>query len=112
LRDRLEARLLQLGAQLNADLGSRVATVSNVCWPSRRSEALVAAFDIEGLAVSAGAACSSGKSEPSPVLLAMHAAEPHRAEMSVRFSFGPEVSENDVEFAVACCEKVLARPPA
>lgn len=110
LRDRLEGALVQLGAVRNAPEGERVPTASNVFWPGRRSDVLVSALDIEGVAVSAGAACSSGKSEPSPVLLAVHPDEPARAEASTRFSFGPEVLEIDVDFAVERCERVVARP--
>lgn len=111
-RDQLEARLLTLGAVRNADQGPRVATVSNVWWPGRRAEALVAALDIEGVAVSAGAACSSGKSEPSAVLLAMHPDETARAEASTRFSFGPEVTDIEREYAEEAAQKVLSRPAA
>ena len=96
---------------MNAGHSPRVATVSNVYWPGRRSDALVAALDIEGVAVSAGAACSSGKSEPSAVILAMYGAEPLRAESSIRFSFGCETSEIDEEFSEDCCRRVLSRPP-
>jgi cysteine desulfurase len=112
LRDRLEAALLAAGALRNAHAGPRTGTASNLYFPGRRADALVAGLDLEGLAVSAGAACSSGKSEPSPVLLAMHAAEPARASASLRFSFGPETSEMDVDFAVNVCARVLARPAA
>lgn len=109
LRDRLEAALLGLGARRNADRGERVATVTNVWFPGLRSELLVAALDVEGVAASSGAACSSGKSEPSPVLLGMHPGEPERADSSVRFSFGPETTESDIDFAVSAIRKVLAR---
>jgi cysteine desulfurase len=112
LRDRLESALLALGAARNAEHGPRTCTASNVYFPGRRADLLVAALDLEGLAVSAGAACSSGKSEPSPVLLAMHPAEPARARASLRFSFGPEVSATDVDFAIEACARVLARPAA
>lgn len=109
LRDRLQAGLVALGAMPNAPEGPRVATCCNVYWPGRRAETLVAALDLEGVAVSAGSACSSGTSEPSPVLLAMHEDEPARAEASTRFSFGPELTETDVDFAVHCCASVIAR---
>jgi cysteine desulfurase len=109
LRDRLEAALLELGARRNADAGERVATVSNVWFPDRRADVLVAALDVEGLAASSGAACSSGKSEPSPILLAMHPDQPERASSSIRFSFGPETTETDVDFAIAAVRRVLER---
>jgi cysteine desulfurase len=112
LRDRLEAALVALGGVRNASRGQRVGTVANLWFPGRRADALVAALDLEGVAVSAGAACSSGKSEPSPVLLAMHPVESARSEASLRFSFGPEVSESDVDFSVDVVREVLARPAA
>jgi cysteine desulfurase len=110
LRDRLEGHLLSLGAVRNAAAGSRVATACNVWWPRRRADAAVAALDLEGLAISAGAACSSGKSEPSPVILAMHA-DRERSKASLRFSFGPEVTEFDLEFSKQCCARLASRPP-
>jgi cysteine desulfurase len=109
LRDRLEASLIELGAKRNAADGERVATAANLYFPGRRSDVLIAALDLEGLAASSGAACSSGKSEPSPVLLAMHPDEPDRATSSIRLSFGPETSEIDVDFAINCIRRVLAR---
>jgi len=109
LRDQLEAELVALGAQPNAGQSVRVATVTNVWWPGRRADALVAALDIEGLAVSAGAACSSGKSEPSPVLRALYPDEPAKAQESIRFSFGPETDEIMCKIAEDCCRVVLGR---
>jgi cysteine desulfurase len=109
LRDRLETALLDLGARRNADAGERVATVANLWFPGQRADVLVAALDVEGLAASSGAACSSGKSEPSPILLAMHADQSERASSSIRFSFGPETTETDADFAVAAVRRVLDR---
>ena len=109
LRDQLETALLAIGAHRNAPEGTRVATVTNLYFPEQRAEVLVAALDVEGLATSAGAACSSGKSEPSPVLLAVHPGEPARASSSIRFSFGPETSEIDIHFAIERIPAVVAR---
>jgi cysteine desulfurase len=109
LRDRLETALLELGAQRNADASERVATVTNLWFPGQRSDVLVAALDVEGIAASSGAACSSGKSEPSPVLLAMHPAEPERATSSIRFSFGPQTTEDNIDFTIDCIRKIRAR---
>jgi cysteine desulfurase len=109
LRDRLEAHLLELGAIRNASAGPRVATVTSCSWPSQRADILLAALDVEGLAASSGAACSSGKSEPSAVLLAMHPDEPSRAGTSTRFSFGPETTDMHIEFAMDALSRVHAR---
>ena len=109
LRDRLATALVERGAVANAPAGARVATAANLCFPGWRADMLVAALDLEGVAVSAGSACSSGKSEPSAVLRAMHGREPSRWESSLRFSFGPETSEIDLKFALDVCAKVAAR---
>jgi cysteine desulfurase len=109
-RDRLERGLVALGAVVNGAEGSRVATVTNVSFANERGDVLVAALDLEGVCVSSGAACSSGVAAPSPVLLAMYAEEPWRAASSVRFSLGPETTDQDVDGALARVERVLARP--
>jgi cysteine desulfurase len=59
--------------------------------------------------VASGAACSSGLSAPSPVLLAMYPAEGWRAEAALRLSFGPETTEIEVENAIAAARKVVPR---
>lgn len=118
LRDRLEGALLQAARSLRIELernagdGPRVGTVSNLSVRGWRGEALVAALDVEGLCVSSGAACSSGKSEPSPVLRAMHAEQPWRAGAALRLSFGVETTEIETESALAVLSRVLSRPPA
>lgn len=110
LRDQLEARAVALGAVANAD-GPRVATVSNVSFQGVRADVLVAALDVEGLCVSAGAACSSGLATPSPVLRAMYADSPWRAESAVRLSLGPETGTAEVAAAGEILARVLARMP-
>jgi cysteine desulfurase len=112
VRDALELGLLELGARRNAADGLRTASASNLYFPGWQADALVAALDLEGVAVSAGAACSSGKSEPSPVLLAMHPQETARSTSSLRFSFGVQTNETDYKIAMSCCATVLARPRA
>ncbi len=110
LRDRLETELVALGAILNASATDRVATVSNSSWRGWRGEALVAALDLEGIACSSGAACSSGTSEPSPVLRAMYPDEPWRAGSALRLSFGVETTESDTHSLLQALRKVLSRP--
>jgi cysteine desulfurase len=109
LRDRLEAELQRLGAVANATAATRVATVSNLSVRGRVGARLVPAFDLEGIACSSGAACSSGLDQPSPVLQAMYPAEPWRAQAALRFSFGPETTEIDVKSALVAAAIVLAR---
>jgi cysteine desulfurase len=111
LRDQLERGLVALGAAVNGAETERVATVTNVSFAGWRKATLVAALDLEGIAVSAGAACSSGLDGPSPAILSLHPDEPWRAERCVRFSLGPETTERDIELTLAALDRVLARRP-
>jgi len=71
-------------------------------------EALVIALDLKGLAVSSGAACSSGAIEPSHVLLAMGL--PHqRARASIRVSLGKQTTQEDVDFAAHVIPETVGR---
>jgi cysteine desulfurase len=109
LRAELEAGLLALGAVRNAEVGPRVATVSSVSLRGAAGEALVAALDLDGLCAASGAACSSGLSEPSPVLLAMYPSEAWRAGSALRLSLGPETSSAEVAAALAVLGRVVPR---
>jgi cysteine desulfurase len=111
MRDRIEAFLVARGAVVNGAEASRVASVVDASIPGWRATALVAALDVEGLEVAAGAACSSGVEKPSPVVLAMYA-DASRASSAIRISLGPETSDDDVTHAIAILERVLARPAA
>ncbi|HEY1697383.1 MAG TPA: cysteine desulfurase family protein [Polyangiaceae bacterium] len=109
LRDALEAGLLGLGRGLrvNGAGATRVPHVASVSFPGWTGPELVAAFDLEGVAVSGGSACSAGTAEPSDVLLAMGAGE--GATSTLRFSLGEETVAHDVERALAVAKRVLAR---
>jgi cysteine desulfurase len=106
LRDDLEARLQALGGVVNGS-GPRAPHVTNLSWPGWSGAELVAALDLEGLAVSSGSACSAGTSDPSPVLKAM--VGELRAASAVRFSLGETSTMEDVLFAEAALRRVLAR---
>ena len=108
-RDRLEAALLELGAVRNAPTAPRVATATNVSVRGWKGETLVAALDIEGVCASSGAACSSGLSEPSPVIAAMHPGELWRAASALRLSLGPETTDVEIEQAIGVLRAVLPR---
>jgi len=73
--------------QINAAQGSRLPNTSNILFRGVSAEALVIALDMRQMAVSTGAACSSGSLEPSHVLLAMGLTR-DEARSSMRFSFG------------------------
>src|ERR1700733_8709349 len=109
MRDRLERELLGIEAcGVNGTDTSRVPNTSNIYFDGIDGEALVIALDLKGLAVSTGAACSSGAIEPSHVLMAMGMGA-ERARASIRFSLGKMSSAEDVEFALALVPETVGR---
>ena len=93
---------------MNGEGTARVPTTTNIHFDHIEGEALIIALDLKGLAVSTGAACSSGALEPSHVLMAMGLA-PERARASVRFSLGKLNSAEDVDFALSLIPPTVAR---
>ncbi len=89
LRDQFETQLLGRLADVhvNAAQTPRLPNTSNILFRGVSAEALVIALDMRQMAVSTGAACSSGSLEPSHVLLAM-GLNRDEARSSIRFSFG------------------------
>jgi cysteine desulfurase len=86
----------------------RVPNTTNLWFDHIEGEALVIALDLKGLAVSSGAACSSGAIEPSHVLLAMGL--PHqRARASIRISLGKQTTQDDIDFAVKVIPETVGR---
>jgi cysteine desulfurase len=73
--------------------------------PGAKAETLVIGFDLDGVAVSSGSACSSGKVAPSHVLAAMGVA-PELARGAVRISTGPTTSEADVDRFIQVWQKL------
>jgi len=71
-------------------------------------EMLILGLDMEGVEVSAGAACSSGSMKPSHVLMAL-GLPPDVARGAVRFSLGRHSSARDIEFAAECVARVAGR---
>ena len=96
LRDRLETGLLEFASGVNGGQTARVPNTSNLWFESLDGEALVIGLDLKGLAVSSGAACSSGASEPSHVLEAM-GLPVERARASLRFSLHRQTSAEEIE---------------
>jgi len=108
-RDRLERELLKIEATgLNGEGAPRVPNTTNIYFDGIEGEALVIALDLKGLAVSTGAACSSGAIEPSHVLTAMGLRR-ERAKASIRFSLGKQNTAEDIDFALGLIPKTVAR---
>jgi cysteine desulfurase len=100
LRDGFEAaiRAAVPEAMIHAGSVARLPNTSCIGMPGVAAELQVMAFDLAGIAVSAGAACSSGKVRPSHVLTAMGLDEAAARE-AVRFSFGWNSEAGDAERA-------------
>lgn len=107
MRDRFEARLPSDAVVFGAD-APRLPNTSNFALPGLNAETAVIAMDLEGVAVSSGAACSSGKVRASRVLSAMGVA-PDLAKAALRVSFGWASKEADVDVALAALMKIAAR---
>ena len=108
LRDRLETRLLACASGVNGGETARVPNTTNLWFESLDGEALVIALDLKGLAVSSGAACSSGANEPSHVLEAMGLSR-DRARSSLRFSLHRGTSEEEIDRAIELVTSQVAR---
>ncbi len=110
LRDRLEQAILKAveGSAVNGRGAPRVPNTTSICFDGIEGEALVIALDLKGLAVSTGAACSSGAIEPSHVLTAM-GMSPDQARGSLRFSLGKQSTHDDVEFALSLIPQTVVR---
>jgi cysteine desulfurase len=110
LRDTLERDLLAAvpGTHVNGRRDARVANTSNIGFEGIEAESLVIAFDLEGIAVSTGSACSSGTLEPSHVLKAM-GLEPHDTQNAIRFSLGFSTTADDIARVVAVTPGLVER---
>ncbi len=97
LRDRLEAGIKEIEPRA-VIFGANVPRLPNTTLfgvPGMKAETAVIAFDLEGFAVSSGAACSSGKVAPSHVLAAM-AVAPELSRSAIRVSLGYSTTSDDI----------------
>ncbi len=109
-RDQIETSLRKICPDLEIfGLESvRLANTTCLTMPGVLNETQVMAFDLEGYAVSAGAACSSGKVQASQALMAMGVAE-HTAKTAIRVSLGWQTTEADVTGFIDTWQKIYAR---
>ena len=109
LRDRLERALLEGidGLVVNGAGAPRLPQTLSISIPGVDRDALLMSLDLEGVAVSTGAACQSGVVEPSHVLVAMGRAMP--GETAVRLSLGHTTTGAEIERAAEIIPRVVAR---
>ncbi len=110
LRDRIERFVLETieATGVNGGGAPRVPNTTNLHLDYVEGEAMVIALDLKGIAVSTGAACSSGATEPSHVLMAM-GVTPDCARGSMRFSLGKMNTSEEVDEFLSVLPEVLAR---
>lgn len=109
-RDRIQSTVLQQVDQTGVNSGSapRTPNTTNIYFDCIEGEALVIALDLKGIAVSTGAACSSGAIEPSHVLVAMGLSA-DRARASLRFSLGKQNTNDDVDLLLNMLPATVSR---
>ncbi len=110
LRDRFELGLLRIASDA-VIFGARVlrlANTSNFALPGLMAETALMSLDLDGVMLSSGAACSSGKVKPSHVLAAMGVGE-ELSRCALRASFGWNSVETDVEDALSSISRLLTR---
>jgi cysteine desulfurase len=96
LRTKLDSAIVDAGGEVVASNGQRLATIASYRMPGVSASSQLIGFDMAGISVSAGSACSSGTLKTSHVLGAMGWDAAAAGEV-VRVSFGPETSEADIE---------------
>ncbi len=110
LRDRLWDGIAAKvpGVSRNGDPDHALANTLNVAFLDTPGEILLQALDVEGIAVSAGAACASGSVEPSHVLVAMGLSK-SEAHGTLRFSVGHGTDESQIDAVLARLPDLVAR---
>ena len=108
LRDRFEHGLRQIAPDAIVFGDTRLGNTSNFALPGITAETAVIALDLDGVMISSGAACSSGKVKPSHVLQAMGVSE-DIARSALRVSFGWNSMDEDADAALASLHKLVSR---
>lgn len=100
LRDMLDAAIVEAGGAVVAQAAERIPTIGSYHMPGVSARVQLIRFDAAGIAVSAGAACSSGTLKTSPVLRALGWSG-QAADEVIRVSFGPQTSEAELRRFIA-----------
>jgi cysteine desulfurase len=108
LRAKLDDGVKAAGGVVIGGESPRLPTIGAISLPGASSASLLVQFDLAGIAVSAGSACSSGKMKESAVLAAMEV-DPQVAGGFLRISFGPYTTEADVDAFLAEWSRIASR---
>lgn len=109
-RDRFESAVLSgvSDSVVNGAGAPRLWNTTNIGFPALEAEAILVLLSERDVCASAGAACSSGSLDPSPVLLAMGIDEPI-AHGSVRFSLSRDTTDQEIDEAIAIIPQVIGK---
>ncbi len=109
LRDRLERGILARvpGARAIGGGHPRLPNTSAILFEGALAETLLMRLDLEGVAVSAGSACSSGTLAPSPAILAL-GFSPRQARQVIRFSLSRHNTVDEVDAVLRCLPAAVA----
>ncbi|WP_150291808.1 cysteine desulfurase family protein [Sphingobium estronivorans] len=108
LRAKLDAAIEDHGGQIVARNAPRMPAIASYRMPGLSARAQLIQFDLAGISVSAGSACSSGSLKTSHVLHAMGWDEVQAGEV-IRVSFGPMTGEVDIDRFIAQWTKMAER---
>jgi cysteine desulfurase len=95
--------------QVNGKLEKSLPHILNLSFPGTNVEALLVNLDLAGIAVSSGSACTAGSIDPSHVLVAMFGKGSDRLTNSIRFSFGLNNTNEQIEKAAEETAKIVQR---
>ncbi len=110
LRDKMELSIAKMcpSARVFGQRAARLPNTTCISMPGVGAETQVMSFDLSGVCISAGAACSSGKVQRSPVLGAM-GVDPAEASSAVRISLGWNTTDADIERLIAAWRDLYSR---
>lgn len=110
LRDIFEAEITNIcsDAIIFCKASPRLPNTSMIHMPNVPANVQIISFDMKGIAVSSGSACSSGKVKISHVLTAMGAPD-KIADCAIRFSFGPSTTERDVAILISTWQEIYTK---
>jgi cysteine desulfurase len=110
LRDRLWRGIQRNldDVELNGHPDQRLPNTLNVSFGYVEGEAIVLNYDLQGIAVSSGSACTSGTPEPSHVLKAM-GIDPIFAQGAIRFSLSRENTQEEIDRVIGCTGDIIRK---
>jgi len=111
LREQLERDIVAAGGLVIGEGAPRIATIGAYAMPGVASASQLVQFDLAGISVSAGSACSSGSMKPSRVLAAM-GVPAEIAGSTVRVSFGPDTNEDNINCFLGERRRIASRAKA